>query len=167
MIGISLDLRHNSGSDKFEYVSSEDIFDWHDRGIGGGMFLRQYLMMTERFGGFLQGNLNYLLSEYKSTSRFRDFTINNEEVVNDQKRLNHTFSLNVYLGLYYFITDRWSIETRLGAGGFSYSYVTTKYNFDSEEDDYDSTVKTENSSFSVDFINQINFYQAFTINYYF
>ncbi|MEL7148220.1 MAG: hypothetical protein AAFO69_17735 [Bacteroidota bacterium] len=126
------------------------------------LFLRRYYEIKDRFGAFIEPRVGYAInqqeSEFTSTDGDGQIVFNSEIT----ERTFNTFTLGANLGLYYFISDRFSLETTLGNLAFS----TSSSKFDSSAPDgFSQSATSEN--FNLRLINTLSFDQILSFNYFF
>lgn len=164
LLGVSLNLNTNKRDFKNYYNSGSSHNDFKSKSIGGGVFVRKYFPVVEKFGVFFQPGLNYNLQTSETV-----YYSSNDNSADGRDRLDeskgHMVSIGANLGLYYFISDRFSIETNLANVNFSKTFRET------EQTDYFNnsftTSKGNSNSIGLDFINQLSFDKIFVINYFF
>lgn len=134
------------------------------RTYGGGVFLKKYFPILEKFGVFIQPGIKYSFSKSEDT-RTTKYALDESSQQRFLTRETDVFSITSSLGLYYFLSPRFSIETNLGSVGF------TKSNSNVEEtnsvNDELLSSKADSNNLSFDFINRLTFDKIFVINYFF
>lgn len=163
LLGIGLNIR----TTKIEYIKFyddyESVYESNSTSYGVSFFLRKFWPISEKIGGFLQPNLEY---SYADTDQSQ-FNIGEmaPEIKNNSYSNDNTISIGSSLGMYYFISKRFSLEARLGNVFVSHTFRETGY---SDHFENNETGRNSSSSrFSFNLINSISFHQAFTINYFF
>ncbi len=167
MVGINLSIEGSTfestfAGDQFESRYEDTSFSF---GIGG--FLRQYFPYSDKFGAFLQSGIN--LSRSRLTRKNGSFTIPNdiEPSIFSTELERKAWGGSIYseVGIYFFVLEQLSIETRLARFFFLYEDQQLE-----ERRVLDGTVRDgDGSDTRLDFnlINNFSFDQIFTINYYF
>lgn len=164
VLGIKLNFGTSKNESSFEDFNQTSNTEQKGRSYGAGIFFRKYFPVLEKFGVFIQPGINY---NFYSSDQVRYSSYNQGETVREdyEDRKSHSFSVNSSLGLYYFISPRFSIETSLGSlnlsKGKNNNKETNNYNDDSR------TIKSDVDSFSFNFINELSFDKIFVINYFF
>lgn len=133
--------------------SYRDIFS-----IETAVFLRKFWPIKEKFGAFIQPQIGYSYLNHEELREFNNF--------NSSHNINtHSVSLIGSLGLYYFVTDRFSLEATLGSISAFKNFSTS----DSQRSRDNETTrrKYSDNAFSLNFVNTISLNQVFRINYYF
>ncbi len=133
--------------------------------LGLAPFLRRYLPLTERFGAYVQPEVSYT---YSMLNNLRERTDDFQPATNSKTefiRRRHLGSLSVGGGLYYFITEHFTVETNLLRLVFTASTGTDESI--TEDIQVDATTVSTDTSVQLNFINQLSLDQAFVINYYF
>ncbi|MEM8968680.1 MAG: outer membrane beta-barrel protein [Bacteroidota bacterium] len=133
--------------------------------VGLTPFLRRFLPLTERFGAYVQPQLSYAYRDGSSENSFRD--TNSPE--NDQTRTfdirEHRVSLGMQAGLYYFVTQHFSVETSLLDLNFSYN-SSNRERVDPNAQPGGND-QLSNTTLQVNLINQISLDRILILNYYF
>jgi hypothetical protein len=164
VLGVKLNFGTSKNESSFEDFNQTSNTEQKGRSYGAGIFLRKYFPVLEKFGVFIQPEINY---NFYSSDNVRYSSFHQGETVREdyEDRESRSFSVNTSLGLYYFISPRFSIETSLGTLGLTKSKTnkeeTNNYNDDSR------TTETNSDSFSINFINELTFDKIFVINYFF
>ena len=156
-------------------IGASDITNNEDKStaLGGGLFLRRYFPASEKFGAFIEGNINYARltseNEFLFALAVSDGVVTQTSTASLESK-GHRLAVGMDLGLYFFPLPQLSIETRLGNLTIAYEDVEITR---SETNAGGNVVVTPleqegtSTSFNLDFANQIAFDQLFTINYFF
>ena len=133
--------------------------------VGLTPFLRRFLPITERFGAYLQPQISY---QYNSGIIEQDFRVNNDPI-NDQLRTfdtrNHLISAGMQGGFYYFITQRFSVETNLLSLDFTYS-SNNRERTDASAQPGENT-QLSSTAARINLVNQLSLDRILILNYYF
>ena len=162
--GINLERYNMDNTNDSEYLT-----EFSEKSFALGGFLRSYFPYSERFGVFIEPGIDLIRSTRLSRSSQNDInTVDESVVLVDQREYEEKTTIarvDTKVGLYLFLLDRLSIETRLA--GINLVYVDRKL----LERDLILGVEDEGDGYSTsinfNFINQLSFDQVFTINYYF
>ncbi|MEO1253452.1 MAG: hypothetical protein AAFY41_01020 [Bacteroidota bacterium] len=168
MVGLRMRVSRFNREVNFEFDGGESSTVDMSNSFALGGFLRRYFPYSDRFGVFLEGGIDGTISNTKSTSeRFDIVGVREETLVSKQESETRSIgaSIDTEVGIYFFVLNELSIETRLARFFLSYSDREIE-----NRDLFNNTVNEgDGSSTSVDFnlINNFSFDQIFTINYYF
>lgn len=163
--GVSLTLsyqnnqRQTTGENTFQENSAREF------GVGITPFLRRYWPITERFGAYLQPELSY--SYFRGTVE-RVQRDANQPAANrffSTIRRRHVGSLGAQAGLYYFITEHFSVETNLLRAAFTLS--SRRDETTTQDNVVDQTGESTNLSARFSFINELSLDRILVLNYYF
>lgn len=165
MVGVMTTFSTRNTRQENEGPSSLQTTTSWETGIGLTPFLRRYLPITERFGAYLQPELAY--TYFWGTNEFerRDDAQPDANSLTSLKTRRHVFSLGTQLGLYYFITKHFAVETNLIQAAFSANRNRIEQIVvDNVADNY-----TENTTLSVrlNVVNQLSLDHILVLNYYF
>ena len=165
MVGVSLTVSYQSYRQR---NTQEDRFDESlTREVGMGLipFLRRYLPVTERFGVYVQPEISY--TYWRGTSEFerRDTSEPAANSFNSTITRRHVGSLGTQLGLYYFITPHFSIETNLLQAAFTFSSRNAEQTFN--DNVVDTVNKSTDLNARLNLVNQLSFDRILVLNYYF
>lgn len=158
-VGYVRDRREATGTNTVEENLSRQLT------VGITPFLRCYLPLTERFGAFVQPELSY---------RHQTLTISQERIdairpdansYSETANRRHIGSLGVRGGLYYFITEHFTVETNLGQLAFTLNTGINKST--TADNQVNSTAKSTEYDAQLNQINQLSLDQIFILNYYF
>ena len=162
MMGASLNLgyRHevstNSGQDfTNKRVQRSNI-------IGPTLFLRRYCPITPRFGAFVQPEIFYRYTRANLQDEFQNGPNPSETSTNIAR--THLGGIATQGGLYYFISERFSLETNLLRAGFTWSQAVTEVDV---QDDNRNEPTNQNFDVQLQLVNQLSFSQILVLNYYF
>lgn len=132
--------------------------------VGLSFFLRKYYTINEKFGAFVRPSLSY-----------NHGFINEENNSFDSSGLKTRFSSNegsdnslsfgASLGLYYFISSRFSLEANLGNVFISKSFTRQKNK--NESNGEVTNTSSDSNSLDFNFVNQLSFDQILVITYFF
>jgi hypothetical protein len=106
---------NNTGT--YQFKSTTDNFTIV---MGGGIFSRYYVPITDKFMFFANADLNYFYetTESKYTTTDTTFVFTDP---NPQHTHGHNVSFSVSPGLVYFVTPKFGIEAKYGSLGVKYS----------------------------------------------
>ncbi|UII31429.1 autotransporter outer membrane beta-barrel domain-containing protein [Fulvivirga ulvae] len=149
----STDLQREQGTIDNLQVTKEDGFS-----IGAGIFLKKYWPVSEKFGAYLIPSLSYSRSHDESKNTSNTYISSSESTSNQ-------INLSTGLGLYYFISPRFSLETNLANVVLSKQFLDKETRNTSTEDTLSQSLERNNLDFNL--INQFSFDQIIVINYYF
>ena len=156
-------IEQESLSTNFEYSHERS-----ERSFGLGGFLRQYFPFSDKFGVFVEEGIG--LRRNRSEFNDLDFDLSvdsNPTIIRDFQDNSTTWagSIDAEVGIYFFLLDRLSIETRLAR--FFMAYGNAKH--DRSDLMNGERLEDEGTSTDIDFrfINQFSFDSIFTLNYYF
>lgn len=166
---VALGVKANYSTSNYEsetnYASNGYSNSRKSKDYGVGFFLIRYFTIKNRFGFSLSPTIN--LTRYKSEQLSNSFNFNPYDLYNsnsdDSKGMGISAGLNA--GLYYVISNKFIIETKLLGLSTRYSEGnTTRKNING---DTVYTTDDKNNSINLNFVNTISFDQVFTINYIF
>ena len=163
--GVSLTLSHRNTQ---QQTTGENTFrenSTRDFGIGITPFLRRYLSITERFGAYLQPELSYTYQRGIFKRQERDANQPAADNFFSTIRRRHLGSLGTQAGLYYFITDHFSVETNLLQAAFTLSSSSAETT--TIDNVVDQTSESRNLNARLSFINQLSLDRILILNYYF
>ena len=133
--------------------------------VGITSFLRRFLPITERFGAFVQPEISYqrqvVTIGQERTDVVRPDANSYSEIINRR----HLGSLGLRGGLYYFITEHFTVETNLGQFVFRLSSETNENT--TADNQVDTSTKSTSYDSQLNLINQLSLDQIFILNYYF
>ncbi|MDW3191748.1 MAG: hypothetical protein R8G66_05265 [Cytophagales bacterium] len=168
MIGLRLHLNRSESQSENLFDDREHTHQVSRNAISLGGFLRQYIPFTDKFGVFLEEGIDVGRSTFEASNRSLDledpafprvFRNDREET----KAWNG--SIDAEFGIYVFVLDRLSIETRLAR--FYLAYSDTKLTRSDLFNDETRTGEGSNTSVNFNLVNNFSFDQLFTLNYYF
>lgn len=168
MIGLRLHLNRSESQAENLFDDVEYKRDVSNNAISLGGFLRQYFPFTDKFGVFLEEGIDVGRSTFKASNRSLDLEDPTFPRVfrNDREETQAwTGSIDAEFGIYVFVLDRLSIETRLAR--FYLAYSDTKL---TRSDLFNGETRTgdgSNTSVNFNLVNNFSFDQLFTLNYYF
>jgi hypothetical protein len=163
--GVTLTVSHSRTSNRM--VGANSLEETLGRQMSWGItpFLRRYLPLTERFGAYVQPAVSYRYSRLVS---LRERTDDLQPVTNSKTefvRRRHAGSIGAGGGLYYFITEHFTVETNLLQLTFAVDAGTDEST--TQDNQVNVTTLGTNSNARLNFINQLSLDQAFIISYYF
>ena len=145
----STDLEREWGTQGDLQITTEDGFR-----IGGSLFLKKFWPISEKFGAYLSPALGY------NRERNEEKTTNGSLVATSKTKSNE-ISLSARLGIYYFISPRFSFETNLANVVFSKDWETLSTSNEGTK------ISKDGNRLDLNLINQFSFDQIIVINYYF
>ena len=167
MVGIRLNVGGFNAENRIEDTSFQDFTEVTRRSFGFGGFLRRYITYSDRFGVFIESGLDFEFRDEDTESISVNLTDPQSPIVNNSQLGFESLggSLDFEIGLYFFVLNQLSIETRLSRFSLTYSdFKRTRRNLDVDEF---TEGEGNNTSINFNFINNFSFDQIFTINYYF
>ncbi|MEM7297407.1 MAG: hypothetical protein AAF391_03975 [Bacteroidota bacterium] len=167
MVGLRLNTRGSNS--EFDY--RDDIradrteFTYTSFSIGG--FFRRYFPYSDKFGVFLETGIDGYRSRSIELRESYDIDVSSTLIRSrfEDERKSLGISVDAKVGLYFFLLDRLSLETRLSRFYLSYGDVQL-LNVDLVNNEQ-AEAEGSNSSIDFSFVNNFSFDQIFTINYYF
>jgi len=165
-VGIGFEI----GSDKGEFTNDFDpnkfISTNKNQTTGVYIFARKYYRLYKKLGCFVDLEIGYNRTERDDDSTWEEDGIISR--INEYSEESDLFFSNVGLNVYYLITKRITLETRL----FELSYSSRSSESESSflfvnEVQNESTTEWDSNSFDFNLINEFSFDRVFTINYYF
>ena len=160
-VGTSTQTLESISGDDFQETTSDSY------SLGAFVFARKYYRIKPKVGFFINGSLNYIVTDGESR---RERLINDTQDFFSQSDLkNRNFSSSVSIGLYYFIFKNFTLETSLANLTYSYTSEETITTDTSVSSQIDNRSKTnfDRSNLRLLFVNNFNFDRLFTFNYYF
>lgn len=163
--GVSLTISHQN--DRNEEIGENTSRENTTRALGIGItpFLRRYLPITERFGAYIQPEVSFTYRRTVTEQEQRDA---NQPAANNFFSITgrrHSGSLGAQAGLYYFITEHFSVETNLLRAYFAINRrsdeITTVDNI------VEQTTESTRLSAQFSLINQLSLDRILVLNYYF
>lgn len=163
--GVSLTIGHQNSRNEITSEStlrenSSQLFS-----IGITPFVRRYFPITERFGAYLQPEVSYMYQRTATEQERRDTDQPAANSFTSATVRRHVGSLGTRAGLYYFITEHFSVETNLLQAAFTISRSGR------EDTTIDNTVNqtTEGTQLraNLSLINELSLDRILVLNYYF
>lgn len=163
--GVRLNYFTSNYESETNYSSNGYSNSRKSKDYGIGFFLLRYFAIKDRFGFSISPTIN--LNHYKSEQLSNSYSFNPYDLyssyLDDSKGMGISAGLNA--GLYYAISNKFIIETKLLGLSARYSGgTTTRKNING---DTEYTTDDKNNSINLNFVNTISFDQVFTINYIF
>lgn len=161
--GLGISVFDSDGSSNAPDFSQESSSNGHGYTIKA--FIRKYFPLGEKVGAYLEGSLNY--NRHENNRDFSSIDLNTNEILSERKtdELSDQFSLQGQLGLYYFFSPKFSLETNL------LNIVLSRNLQDREQMNVVNQVPNSSSqtttSFALSLINELSFDKILTINYFF
>lgn len=162
LLGIRTQFSTSKSERKYIETNGTSIAEDKSHLYGGGIFLKKYFPVVEKFGVFFQPGFDYSYSISEHTAS--DFSNSSQSKNQFSENKTQVVSFDASIGLYCLIGKRFSIETNLGKINLSKSVHKTKSTSSSNEA---SNVKSNSDNVSLNFINELSFDQIFVINYFF
>ena len=163
--GVTLTVSHSRNLQRTVGVNSLEETLGRQVGLDITSFLRRYLPLTERFGAYVQPEVSYrylrFISLRERTDDLQPATNSKSEFI----RRRHAGSLGAGGGLYYFITEHFTIETNLLQLAFTVDAGTDEST--TQDNQVNVTTLGTDSSARLNFINQLSLDQVLVLNYYF
>lgn len=128
-------------------------------------FLRRFLPISERFGVYLQPELSYAYERATREETFQDVNTPVNNQLRTFESTEHTGRMGLRGGLYYFVTEHFSVETNLLSLDVSYG-VLDEERTDSNARPEDNTQLTR-TDIRLNLVSQLSFDQILTLYYYF
>ncbi|MFT4738847.1 MAG: hypothetical protein ACI8QD_002393 [Cyclobacteriaceae bacterium] len=162
MAGLFLTISHDDQSSNLNQSISA-VGDVQNRSVGLGVFHRRFLKVSDRFGVFVQSDLGYERATVVEID-FPNGAVSDRSFL-DQSR--HSIYLNTGLGIYYFVTSSFALETRVRLG--SLEWQKSEFSVEVTNEGNPLTTKQERTSESIDLVvlRTLAFDQFLTINFYF
>lgn len=145
----STDMERKQGTPGNPQITKEDDFR-----IGGSLLLKKFWPISEKFGAYLMPALAYNRQRTETETT-------NDNLITMSKTKSNEISLNARLGIYYFISPRFSFETNLANLVFSKDWETLSTSNEALK------ISRNSNSLDIHLINQFSFDQIIVINYYF
>lgn len=162
MLGGSISITTQESEISVQQVNFTQTDNRSSNTIGFSVFLRRYYEIKGKFGAYIEPRISFSRGSEDRTFDFRDSsnpTFFQEETI---EATTTTFGGGANLGLYYFISDRFSLETTLANVLISRSKTNRESESvpNSESSDTDSVLRFQ-------FANTLSFDQILTFNYFF
>lgn len=170
---LSLNFRSDKSENTMNIGNSTSFSSGHSQGVGASVFLKQMNNLKGNLGWYLRPELGYSFSWHESQTNKKepDGTGINVGESSIEGRDQRVF-INTTAGLYYFISDRWSLEADLLSITLAYDHSKVEKLVDNTHADgsRNEVASThENSGYRIysNLTNQFSLSQTFTVNYYF
>ena len=159
-VGAAVPLNYSFGTNISNYnntmFSNNQSSKSQTFGYGITPYVRYYMKITDKFYGYLNGSINFGLSNrsVKTESTYTDligtYMVTNSYSNKESKSMYYNYSANVNFGLMYFISPKLALEASLAGIGYSGSDTKDK------DKSYDNYQKQSGLSASIA-PNNINF----------
>ena len=165
MVGLMVTLSKQSSHQQTTHENSYQAASTQSLGVGLTPFLRRYLPITERFGAYLQPELSYTYFRGTDKSENRDDMQPAANSFISFSTYRHVVSLGSQVGLYYFITNHFSVETNLLQAAFGANRSRREQT--TVDNVVNSTTKDTEFNAQLSLVNQLSLDRILVLNYYF
>lgn len=170
---LSTQSYQNSSSDSSDkkYTSLN-----HESRIGASFFVKRMRNLKGKLGWYLQPELGYRFEWKDDQTKVTEIDMNDVQRDTNYKRegYDHLVFLNATAGLYYFLSDVWSVEAEFLSISLQYGHdrlhneANTTYS-DGRAGNAEESTTRQDSGFrlSSNLANHFSLSKVFTVNYYF